>query len=103
MRTELQSVLDSLQELKRECLPELLGELEVVRATVMLRLSVPMPGPIPPQHDVLIDIDAASQRLGMSVDYLYRHSSKFPFTRREGRNLRFSSLGIDAYLAKKKS
>jgi excisionase family DNA binding protein len=46
-------------------------------------------------------VNAAAERLGVSTDYLYRHQDEFPFTRRIGRKLLFSSLGIDAYLKKK--
>ena len=98
MRNELQSVLESIRGLSPDQLPELLGELEVIRATALLRMSVPVHVS---EHDELLDVEAASQRLGMSVDYLYRHSATFPFTRREGRQLRFSSQGIDAYIRRK--
>lgn len=98
MRTELKSVLDSIRGLSRDDLPELLGELEVIRATALLKISATVHIP---EHDELVEVEAASQRLGMSVDYLYRHSAKFPFTRREGRQLRFSSQGIESYIRRK--
>lgn len=98
MRAELQSVLNSIAELDRDRLPELLGELEVIRATCQIKLSASVPGA---SHDELLAVDAAAERLGVSTDYLYRHQDKFPFSRRMGRKLLFSSLGIDAYLRKK--
>ena len=100
MRNELQTVLNSLQGMQREKLPELLGELEVIRATAVMRLAAPTV--MPQRHDSLLDVKEASERLGMSTDYLYRNSQALPFTRREGRKLLFSSLGIDAYIAKKR-
>jgi hypothetical protein len=99
MRSELQSVLNSLQGLSPDELPELMGELEVIRTTVLLRLSAPAPVP---QHDELLDVKAAAERLEVSADYLYNNHQKFPFTRRMGRKLLFSSLGIDSYLSKKR-
>jgi excisionase family DNA binding protein len=99
MRSELQTVLDSLPTIHREQLPELLGELEVIRAAAMLRLSTVGAGPA--THDELLGIEAAAERLGVSTDYLYRNSKTLPFTRRMGRKLLFSSVGIDAYLKKK--
>ncbi len=99
MRSELQSVLDSLPKIQREHLPELLGELEVLRATAMLRLSAV--GATPANHDELLGIEAAAERLGVSTDYLYRNSKTLPFTRRMGRKVLFSSLGIDSYPRKK--
>jgi len=100
MRSELQSVLDSLREMQLDRLPELLGEIEVVRSTALLRLSTSPP--LPSVHDQLLSIEVAAQRLGMSKDYLYRHHVRLPFTRRIGRNLRFSSLGIERYIAQSK-
>jgi len=99
MRAELQSVLDSLRVLSPDELPELLGELEVIRVTAMLRLSAPPPVP---QHDEMLDVKVAAKRLGMSTDWLYDNHSKLPFTRHTGRVLRFSSLGIDEYIRKKR-
>ena len=97
MTIELQAVLLLAKELSPDQIPRLLGDLEEIRATAMMRLSAPGPEP---QADHLLDIEAAATRLGMSTKYLYRHSAKFPFTRHEGRNLRFSSLGIDTYIKK---
>jgi hypothetical protein len=53
---------------------------------------------LPAPSDELIDAPAAAVRLGVSRDYLYRHHHEFPFTRREGSKLLFSSLGIDAHI-----
>ena len=98
MGAELQSVLNSIAEMHRDQLPELLGELEMIRATCQLKLSASAPA-IP--HDELLTVNAAAERLGVSTDYLYRHQDKFPFIRRIGRKLLFSSMGIDAYLKRK--
>jgi hypothetical protein len=64
-----------VRDLSPDELPELLGELEIIRATALLRILAPVHSP---EHDELLDVAAASQRLGMSVDYLYRHSAKYP-------------------------
>lgn len=95
MRSELQIVLDSVKVIPAEQLPELLGQLEVIRTTALFRLAAP---PVPPAHEELLSIEMAAERLAMSKDYLYRNADKLPFTRRVGRNLRFSSLGIDRYI-----
>ncbi len=102
MRNELQCVLDAVREMPPDQLPELLGELEVVRATAMMKLSAPAPAHPPQQADALLDVTEAAQRLGMSEKYLYRHASRLPFTRHMGRSLRFSSFGIAAYLKQKR-
>jgi predicted DNA-binding transcriptional regulator AlpA len=101
MRDELKHMLSGIAGMTPEQLPELLGELEVVRATALLRMSAPVPARA---HDELLTADEAADRLGISKNTLYRNSSSYPFTRRigKGRNLRFSALGIDAYLAKRR-
>jgi predicted DNA-binding transcriptional regulator AlpA len=100
LRPELETVLDSLAEMPESELPRLLGELEEIRATAMLRMSSPRYQI--PEHDERIDIDQAVERLGISRTYLYRHASEFPFTRREGRKLLFSSRSIDEYIRRKR-
>lgn len=96
MRDELQFVLRAARELPVEQLPRLLGELEECRCTAMARLAVP--APFQAQPDELLDVEEATRRLGLSKDYLYRHHSDFPFTRRVGRKLLFSGLGIERYI-----
>ena len=92
-------MLDSLQNMQPERLPELLGELEVIRANALLRLSAPTVI----AHDDQVSVEEAAQRLGVSTDYLYRNWKRLPFTRRMGRKLLFSSRGIDDYIRKSRS
>jgi hypothetical protein len=100
MRSELQAVLNNLPDMAPAQLPELLGELEVIRATAMLRMSAPSPAQMP---DEQLGIVAAAARLGVSTDYLYRHAKQLPFTRRMGRKLLFSGQGIEFYIQHKNS
>jgi len=95
MRDELQIVLGVARELPVNDLPRLLGDLEEIRCTAMARLTAPAASQRP---DELLPVEQAAERLGVSVDYLYRNHSSLPFSRRMGRNLRFSSLGIDEYI-----
>ena len=96
MRDELQFVLRDARELPVQELPRLLGELEEVRCTAMARLT--SPAPVQSQSDELLDVAEAARRLGLSRDYLYRHSHEFRFTRRVGRKLLFSNSGIEKYI-----
>jgi excisionase family DNA binding protein len=98
MRSELQSALHLAETSSPEELPALLGELEQIRVTALARLSPPAVA-CPP--DELLDVGATAKRLGVSRDYLYRHRNKFPFARRIGRKLLFSSSGLDKFLARK--
>ena len=50
-------------------------------------------------EDHLIKAKEAADKLGRSVDWLYRHADELSFTRRDGRrSLRFSSAGIEDYI-----
>ena len=96
MRSELESTLTAARTLSPEDLPRLLGELEEIRATALARLTsakheFQMP-------DSLLDVNEAAMRLGVSPHYLYRNHRRFPFTRRMGRSLRFSSAGMEQYI-----
>lgn len=96
MRGELEQALTAARVLPAEELPSLLGDLEQIRVTALARLTAPAPQPQVP--DSLVDVAEAAEQLGMSRSYLYRHADRFSFTRREGRSLRFSSVGIQQYL-----
>ena len=98
MRHELQTALIAAQTIPSPELPRLLGELEEVRCTALARLSSPAAVQRP---DELLTIEQASERLGMSAHYLYRHSDSLPFVRRLGRSLRFSANGISEYINRK--
>jgi len=96
MRNELQTVMMAARELPAGELPRLLGELEEIRCTAMARLTAPAPAQS--QADELLSAAEAARRLGISQDYLYRHHGDFPFTRRVGRRLLFSALGIEKHI-----
>ena len=92
----LQHALDAARNLSQEEIPFFLGRLEVVRAVAWARLT----SPVIPEHvpDELLDVEEAARRLHSSPAFLYRHHDRFPFTRRVGRNLRFSARGIERYI-----
>jgi len=96
MRSELESALTAARTLPAEELPGLIGALEEIKATALVRLTAPV---IQPQPDSLLSIDEAVSTLGMSKSYLYRNADKFSFVRREGRALRFSARGVQEYLS----
>ena len=54
-------------------------------------------------EDRLVDAEEAARLLCVSEDWLYRAAKKLPFTRKLGpKMLRFSSQGIQKYLATRK-
>jgi predicted DNA-binding transcriptional regulator AlpA len=85
---------------EREELPPLLGRLEALKSTLTLRLfSSSTPGASPTGQDRLLDVKEAAERLRTSADFLYRRARRLPFTVHLGRQLRFSSRGIDTFIA----
>lgn len=48
--------------------------------------------------DSLLTVQDAATRLQTSTDWLYRNHCKLPFTIKNGRQVRFSSKGIDRYI-----
>ena len=54
-------------------------------------------------EDRLVDAEEAAKILSVSVEWLYRNAKRLPFTRKLGHKmLRFSSVGIQKYLAIRK-
>ena len=100
LKSALARCRDAARDLSAEELPDFIGELEAVKAAAWARLAAPSPAIH--EHDELLEVDAAAQRLGVSKDYLYRHSREYPFTRRQGRKLLFSALGIDKHIRQNK-
>jgi predicted DNA-binding transcriptional regulator AlpA len=100
MRPELEQAIQAARTLPAEDLPGLIGALEEVKATALVRLTAPA---LQPQaQDSWLDIGEASQLTSMSRSYLYRHADSLPFVRHEGRALRFSAIGIQQYLSGKR-
>lgn len=97
MRHELEPALALAKNLAPEQLPHFLGELEAVRVTALARIATPAAETKP---DELVDVGQAAKRLGCSKGFLYHNHKRFPFARRIGRRLLFSSAGLDSYLKK---
>jgi hypothetical protein len=88
-------LLRAARELPAEELAGFIGQLETAKATAWARLTAPAPSSA---HDELLDVATAAARLGVSQDYLYRHAEEYSFTRRQGRKLLFSALGIEKHI-----
>jgi hypothetical protein len=99
MRPELQSVLNGVRLMSADQVPELLSELELIRATAEYRMLAPAPANAP--TDQQLDIREAAERMGVGKDYLYTHAAQLPFAYRQGRNWRFSANGIADHIRKK--
>lgn len=87
--------------LPREAVPRLRGELAELDTLLLGRLFA-AGNESQAVEDQLIGVAEAAGRLGVSRDYLYRHHSRLPFTRRAGRKLLFAASGIEQYISQKK-
>ncbi len=91
-----EDILQAAREAALEDLPVLIGQLEAAKATAWARLTAPVPAQS--EHDELLAVPEAARRMGVSEDYLYSHHQQYSFTRRQGRKLLFSALGIDKHI-----
>ena len=83
-----------------EGLPELIAQVEALKARLYARLTSASPAPAA-IRDRLLNVKEAAQKLGRSPDWLYRHGSELPFVVRDGRLLRFSEQGIEEYIRRR--
>lgn len=95
--TILDALSRYLESVPTALLPGVLAALSLQMTTATLRLledgtSNEAVG----SGDENLKIDEAARRLGVSVDYLYRHS--MPFRVRIGRRLLFSSRGLERWI-----
>jgi predicted DNA-binding transcriptional regulator AlpA len=52
--------------------------------------------------DRLLNVREAAEKLGVAPDWVYRHHGEPPFRVRHGRLLRFSELGIEEYIRRRR-
>jgi excisionase family DNA binding protein len=90
--------------LNRDALAALLEEVKALEGRVMARLLLGATEGIrarqeDAERDCLLTAKEAAERLALTVDYLYRHAEKLPFTVRPGAGqVRFSARGIERYI-----
>lgn len=93
--------------LPAEAVPELLGDLERLKATLWARLTVPQSNEqSTPEEDRLLDVDEAAVRLGMKPATLYRRAKKDAAIKamivdNGTRKLLFSSDKIQSFLRRR--
>lgn len=97
----LEQALEALEELAlagpRAALPRFIGKLEELQEVLRAHLYAP------PAKDRLVEAAEAAELLGISERSLYDHADEFDFTVRENhRKVRFSELGIQRYLSRKR-
>ena len=79
--------------------PELLGEMERLRAILWARLALRINRP-DPKEDHLLGVEEAAATLGTTRDWLRRHGDRMPFTvRLSAGQVRYSAKGIERWIA----
>ena len=89
---------ESIEEIPIERIPAALSQLAAASQRLAARLLVNAEAHAPLANGNLLDVMKASERLGCSADWLYRHSGDLPFVVRVGRSLRFSESGIEKWI-----
>jgi excisionase family DNA binding protein len=87
-----------LSEVDPGQIPALLTQLSAVQSSMAARLITATQDTPCAGEDILLSVEEAAERLGVSRDWLYRRTRSLPFVVRVGRHVRFSSAGIDRYV-----
>jgi len=99
---------EQIPALSPDVIPRILGELEVLRAGLLVRLITHPATATPPGGantksqplDRLLSPTEAAALLKVTTRWLYRHHRSLPFTKRLSRRaLRFSEEGLRRWLA----
>lgn len=98
MQADLEKLATLAGDLPYEELPAFLGALRTVELKALTRLWAS--GPAMPIGDTLVDVAEGARRLGQSEEWIYRNQKRLGFVRRNGRSLRCSVHGLDAYIRK---
>ena len=98
--TDLISDLSKVSLVPPEAIPALRGKLSELDTILLGRLLQSGNGQA--EHsadgDKLLPAKAAAAKLGVSADWLYRHSQTLPFVVHIGRKVLFSEAGIGKYI-----
>ena len=101
LKSALARCQDAARDLPASELPDFIGQLESIKAIAWARLMSPTSAT--QEHDELLSTGVAAERLGVSKDFLYRHHRGYPSSRRQGRKLLFSALGIEKHIRQNKA
>jgi excisionase family DNA binding protein len=75
------------------------AQLAALQGALAARLTAVANNGTPNGTDRWMTVSEVAERTGFSADYLYRDAGKLPFTRRQGRTLRFSETGLARWMA----
>jgi predicted DNA-binding transcriptional regulator AlpA len=96
--TPITALEHAIEEAPLAEIPALIGVLATLQAKAQIKLLHRESEPSR-QEDRLLTVTEASDKLGTTKDYLYRHADILPFSVRMGpKQLRFSLNGIERYI-----
>jgi predicted DNA-binding transcriptional regulator AlpA len=97
--TELLGDLTRISALPREEIAELRGQIAKLDKLLLSRLLAGEPVQSGPDADRLLTATEAAQKLGATLDWVYRNAHALPFAVRVGkRHVRFSEAGMCRYI-----
>ena len=97
--SELLEDPDRVSALPLEAVPTIRGELAKLDTLLLMRVAMAQSnGQAQPDGDRLLSAKEVAGRMGMSLDYVYKNASEFPFAVKEGRRVLFSECGLEQYL-----
>jgi excisionase family DNA binding protein len=100
----LATLLATLDGVAQDDLPEAIGQLEGAKARCWARLTAPPPPPRTHNSGRMLTVREAATRLGLSVDYLYRHQRSLPFMQKVGtRTIRCPEAALTRWQATRRS
>jgi excisionase family DNA binding protein len=100
----LATLLVTLDSVPQDELPEVLGLLETAKARCWARLTAPAPPPRTHDSGRMLTVREAATRLGLSVDYLYRHQRSLPFMQKVGtRTIRCPETALTRWQATRRT
>jgi len=97
---QLSQLLNNLETLRVDQIPAVLAQLAAAQGVLAARLlAADTEGHVSiEQHERLLTVKDAAERLNVSDDWLYRRAAKLPFSVRVGRALRFSEVGLERWI-----
>ena len=92
-----------VKDLPLEAVPNLRGELARLDTLLQMRVAMAQSNgrKSGQDGDQLLSAKITAARLGVCVDYVYKHTDEFPFAVNEGRRVLFSERGLEQYLQEK--
>jgi hypothetical protein len=89
---------DAVKQAQPEQCPQLMGQLEHLKASLWLRMTMGTAEAGHSEPDTLLTAEVVGKRLNVTTGFVYRNARSYPLMIRQGRYVRFSSHGLEQYL-----